>query len=198
MTIKSKPVTAIKRTYPHVNEIPDWQTAQSARLLWDRVHDLEERLQAASGTITDLVAGHNANEGNIISTGKDVRQAIALSQGPGGVVSDGGGAGGAGGGGGIGGGGGGPLPGEPGSQTNPIIAMSIVPAQIAASVRASLAFYGLPASADQYWIDVCSTAGRFSNGKWYQGWNAYWEARAAPGNSGSANPNLAGLPSVHQ
>ena len=80
MTIRATPTTAIKRTYPHVSDIEDWRTQATARLLWDRVHDLEERLQAAQDTITDLVSGHNTNETSITLIGLDARAALALSQ----------------------------------------------------------------------------------------------------------------------
>lgn len=192
MTITATPTTAIKRIYPHVTEIADWQTQATVRLLWDRVHDLTEQLQAAQSTVTNLVDGHNTNAATLESVGQDARQALASQSAGGGF-----GVGRAGSGAGAGGGAGAPLPGLPGSQTNPIIAMSADPATIAASVRLSLAFYGLPASSDQYWIGKASTAEQFSNGKWYLGWNAYWEARAAPGNPGSADPNLGGVPAPH-
>lgn len=80
MTIVATAVTAIKRIYPHVNEIADWQTQSTTRLLWDRVHDLEERLQAAQATITQLVAGHNTNEAGITTATATAKHALALGQ----------------------------------------------------------------------------------------------------------------------
>jgi len=80
VTVSATPVSPIKRTFPHVSEIKDWTAQQSLRLIWDRVHDLEERLQAAQTTITDLVAGHNTNEVAVAAVGRDARQALVLSQ----------------------------------------------------------------------------------------------------------------------
>lgn len=90
-----------------------------------------------------------------------------------------------------------PPAGTPGAQDMPIIAMSSNPAQIAIDVRASLAFFGYAPAADAYWVGKATNPEQFSNGKWYQGWNAYWEARASPGNTGSADPNLGDQPAVH-
>lgn len=192
--VKATPLTPFTGSYPHVEGIADWQAASSARLLWDRVHDLEARLQAAEGTAAALVTAHNATDAAQIATASEVQKVqatIAAAGASASLVPA------------ASGGGGGtpppPNPGDPGSQTNPIIAMSTDPAQIAASVRASLQFYGIGYNppVDQYWIDKASVPAQFSNGKWYQGWNAYWDARANPASSGSADPNLGGLPSPH-
>jgi len=84
-----------------------------------------------------------------------------------------------------------------GTPTDPIIAMSADPAQIARDVRASLAYYGR--TDDAYWISLCDhPGGPFSNGKWYHGWNRYWELRADPSNTGSADPNEAANPAIHR
>ena len=53
-------VVAIKRLYPHVDNIADWQTRQSIHLAWDRIHDLEERLQAVQGTQASILASFSA------------------------------------------------------------------------------------------------------------------------------------------
>lgn len=184
-------LSPIKRVFPHIDEIDDHKAAASLRLAWDRIHSLEERLQRAEAANTLLVASHNANLTLIAAAQTAASAALALAQQPGGTPA---------------GGPGtptptppGPPPGDPGSQTNPIIAMSIDPAAIAASVRASRQFYGFgpnPAD-DQYWIDKASVAGQFSNGKWYRGWNRYWEVRADPKNTGSADPNLGSQPAIH-
>jgi len=84
-----------------------------------------------------------------------------------------------------------------GSLPDPIIAMSADPAQIALDVRVSLAAFGIPEREDFYWVDKASRPAEFSNHVWHLGWNAYWEARALPGNQGSADPNLGRLPAVH-
>src|SRR5207248_1898437 len=80
----------------------------------------------------------------------------------------------------------------------PHVDESADPTAIAAAVRASRQFYGFGAGTDdQYWIDKASTPAQFSNGKWYLGWNRYWEVRADPHNTGSADPNLGSLPSIY-
>jgi len=93
VTIRQTRTTAIKRAYPHVNEIADWKTSQTTRLLWDRIHSLEERLQSAEATITQLIAGHNTNETALASVTQDAQQALALSQQIGGGTTLGGGTG---------------------------------------------------------------------------------------------------------
>jgi len=80
VTLSATAVSPIKRVFPHVGEVKDWTAQQSLRLLWDRIHDLEERLQAAQSTITDLVSGHNANETAVAAVQRDVQQALVLSQ----------------------------------------------------------------------------------------------------------------------
>lgn len=80
MTIRATAASGIKRIYPHVNEVADWPAAQTIRLLWDRIHDLEERLTAAQTTITQLVSGHNTNEASITTASQDARQALSVSQ----------------------------------------------------------------------------------------------------------------------
>lgn len=188
--VDATPVTPnTRRIYPHVDAVTDFPTQQSLKLLWDRAHDLEQRLQAAEATSSTLVASQNATAVAVAAHTDQI--AAVKAQTPTTATGAASGTGGA-------GTPGAPLPGEPGSQTTPIIAMSIDPTAIATAVRASLAFYGLPTTSDAYWVDHASSPAQFSNGKWYQGWNAYWEARAAPGNSGSSNPELGGLPSVHQ
>jgi len=81
--IKEVKVEPFTRQYPHVSEVQDPPTQQSVRLLWDRVHDLEGRLQAAEATITTLVAGHNTNETAVAAAAKQAKAALALTQHPG-------------------------------------------------------------------------------------------------------------------
>jgi len=52
-------VISIQRLYPHVDNITDWQTQQSVRLAWDRIHALEERLQAVLATQATIIAAFN-------------------------------------------------------------------------------------------------------------------------------------------
>lgn len=180
-----------KRFFPHVDKIEDPNASQTIRLLWDRVHDLEARMQRCETFNQLAAAAHNTNEAAIAAAKTAADAALALVQVPGEAATSG-----------TPGGGPtppGPAPGDPGSQTNPIVAMSIDPAAIAASVRSSLQFYGIgfnPAI-DNYWIGLASSPAQFSNGKWYQGWNRYWEVRANPSNTGSADPALGSEPAQH-
>jgi hypothetical protein len=58
--VKSAEPPEIRRQYPHVDDITDWRAQQTTRLLWDRVFDLESRLQGAETTQGDLVTAVNA------------------------------------------------------------------------------------------------------------------------------------------
>jgi hypothetical protein len=194
-TLKLPAVVPIKRVYPHVDAIVDPMAQQSTKLAWDRIHDLEERLQAQEKNAQLLAAAHDLAQTQIAVARTTAESAMAIAQQPtvgaASLIGSGGG---------TGTGAGepvGPAAGELGSQTNPIIAMSADPAAIATSVRLSLQSYGIGfnPSVDEYWIGHADHVGQFSNGKWYLGWNAYWHARANPSNTGSADPNLAGEPS---
>lgn len=70
----------LKRQYPHVDTIADWRTQQSVRLLWDRVFDLEGRLQAAEGTITRLTATANQQESQLAAVQRKADEALAEVQ----------------------------------------------------------------------------------------------------------------------
>ncbi len=59
VSVTTTAVVSIQRLYPHVDNIKDWESSQSIRLLWDRVHDLEERLQAANATVATLLTAVN-------------------------------------------------------------------------------------------------------------------------------------------
>lgn len=103
-----------------------------------------------------------------------------------------------------------PDSGEPGTKSNPIIAMSSDPAQIHRDVEASWNHYnpiGVAAGRDigsvDYWVGYCDHVGdKFSNGKYYLGWNLYWEVRmeqAAIGDySGATDPNQANEPARYR
>lgn len=45
-----------RRVYPHIDGIQDWQAAQSVKLLWDRVQDLDARQTTANQTISTQAA----------------------------------------------------------------------------------------------------------------------------------------------
>lgn len=91
-------IQRIKRLYPQLDRITDVPTNQTTRLLWDRVHDLEERLKAAQGTITTLVGATNTHDTAITKASRAASRALAVTQsnasGDGGSGGDGGGSGG--------------------------------------------------------------------------------------------------------
>ena len=111
-----------------------------------------------------------------------------------------------------------PLPppdnGSPGTHSNPIIAMSSDPAQIHADVQSSWDHYHPIGMAHVppneigdvgLWVGYCdhidATSG-FSNGKFYLGWNLYWESRMASKatsayDTGAGNPEDASLPAIY-
>jgi hypothetical protein len=187
----------LKRQYPHVNGVTDWRAEQSLRLLWDRVFDLEARLQGIEATQRDLTGASNQQEANITRVDRQSMEALALAQrtpierG----VTDG-----------TGGGDGSP-PGDPGpatgpgSKADPIIPMSDDPAITEGNIKASLyhwnrADYG-------YWSRAIHADGstplpwQGGDNKWYLGWDAYMEARAEPGAGPSAPHSLLPLPAVY-
>ena len=80
MPILPTGVSKLKRQFPHADEIADYSTQQTVRLLWDRIFDLEERLQARATDISNLIDGHNKNERMIEDVESTAR--LALTQGP--------------------------------------------------------------------------------------------------------------------
>lgn len=73
---------AIKRTYPHVGQVPEWATQQTIRMLWDRVWELEGRLQAAETNIKSAGSVLDTMNATLASTTQIARQAYALAQDP--------------------------------------------------------------------------------------------------------------------
>jgi hypothetical protein len=73
-------IPALKRQFPHVDRIEDWRAQQSVRLLWDRVFDLEGRLQAAEATITQLTSASNTQETQLHEVSQKANQALAEAQ----------------------------------------------------------------------------------------------------------------------
>jgi len=80
--LTAAPVVKIQRLYPHVDNISDWETQQSLRLAWDRIHDLEERLQAAETNITNLIAAVNTINTTLARVEILAQQAYAKTQQP--------------------------------------------------------------------------------------------------------------------
>jgi len=71
------------RIYPHLDEVKDWATNQTLRLLWDRVHDLEGRLKAAEANVTKLGSGVNEVNTTALEASDKAKDAFALAQQPG-------------------------------------------------------------------------------------------------------------------
>lgn len=90
--------------------------------------------------------------------------------------------------------------GTPGSSSaNPIIAMSSNPDQIRADATASWNHFHPGKPFDNEWYDYAAKPDIFSDGKWYLGWNRYWEDRMDynnPGYPSHADPGGGKLPSV--
>jgi len=80
MTVKSTTPPTLKRQFPHVDDIVDWRAQQTIRLLWDRVFDLEARVQALTTTVLNLVGATNQQETEIADVKREADQALALSQ----------------------------------------------------------------------------------------------------------------------
>jgi len=82
MSLTLPPRPTIKRLFPHLSEITDGATQQTAQLLWQRVHDIEERLQQAQAANAALIAAHNANATAILAATAAAHNALALAQTP--------------------------------------------------------------------------------------------------------------------
>lgn len=72
-----------RRPYPHVDEIQDWPTNATVRLLWDRIHELEGRLATQQTSIDAQATRITTTQTNVDAVARDARSALALSQRPG-------------------------------------------------------------------------------------------------------------------
>lgn len=173
----------LQRVYPHVPTIADYSTQQTVRLLWDRVFDLEERLQSAQTTIQHLTERSDEQDDEIAKAQQTADHAMGQAQ----LTIDAREAA------------GGLSPGEPasgpGSKLEPIIPMSIDPVEMEANIKASL--YHWTRDDYSYWLSVVQNPWQGGDAKWYQGWDAYMEERARPGNAGFASHDLLPLPAVY-
>jgi len=194
---QTPPKPGAPRTYPHVDGIEDWHAQQSIRLLWDQVFGLQDRVGANESSTSSLGATQ-ASHAQLLQTAQaSADEALSIAQGllgaggtsQGSAPGSGGGAT----------GGGGPTSG-PGSPGEPIVPMSADPVTAEDQVKRSLAYWGRTDYG--YWsaqIHIPSmTPWQGGDSNWYVGWDAYFEARASPGDPGSADHSLLPLPAVHQ
>lgn len=80
------PRPAVRHQYPHVDGIEDWRAQQTTRLLWDRVFDLEERLQSSEKTTGDLVDISNSQDdhlGSLAATALATESLLQIARGGG-------------------------------------------------------------------------------------------------------------------
>lgn len=69
-----------RAAYPHVDGIADWRAQQSVRLLWDRVFDFEQRLQAAETDAGELATRVDQMNTAIITADRKADEALATVQ----------------------------------------------------------------------------------------------------------------------
>lgn len=89
------PRPAVRHQYPHVDGIADWRAQQTTRLLWDRVFDLEERLQSTEATTGDLVGISNSQDDHLTvlaASALGTESLVQIAHGTGGSAGGGGGA----------------------------------------------------------------------------------------------------------
>lgn len=80
MTVTRADPPELKRQFPHVDDIADWRAQQSLRLLWERIFDLEARLQAGETTLGDLVKASNRQDDDLRLAHAKGDEALALAQ----------------------------------------------------------------------------------------------------------------------
>lgn len=57
--ITSVEIVPLSRQYPQVENVKDWAAADSLKLLWERIFQLQEQLNAANTNIQNLIGGVN-------------------------------------------------------------------------------------------------------------------------------------------
>jgi hypothetical protein len=70
--ITPTPPPSLKKQYPHVDDVEDWRAQQTIRLLWDRIFDLEARLQGTEATQGDLVNVSNDHDDTLTEISEDL------------------------------------------------------------------------------------------------------------------------------
>jgi hypothetical protein len=68
-----------KRTYPHVQDIKDYPTQRSIKLLWDAVHDHRDTISGLTSDLTAAQATIQQQAGTITTLNKNMTQAIITS-----------------------------------------------------------------------------------------------------------------------
>ena len=71
---------ARRAVYPHVDEITDFPTSQSLRLLWERLFACQDSLETATATITAQATTISTLQSQITALQRDVGQALAPTQ----------------------------------------------------------------------------------------------------------------------
>ena len=79
MPVEQTAIVTRTRTYPHVDRL-DPASQQVARILFDQIFTLQERLTAAEATITSLLAAVNALQGDTATVRRDTDQALGPTQ----------------------------------------------------------------------------------------------------------------------
>ena len=72
-------ITRRTRTYPHAGDL-EGMSQQVARILYDQVYALQERVTAAEATITSLLAAVNALQAQTPTLRRDTDQALGPTQ----------------------------------------------------------------------------------------------------------------------
>ena len=80
MTVKVTDPSVLKRQFPHLDGVEDWRAQQSLRLLWDRIFDVEGRVQAIERTAQDLADATNAIDGRVTLADRKADEALAKGQ----------------------------------------------------------------------------------------------------------------------
>lgn len=66
----------VKKTYPHVNQIPDFNTQQAVKLLWDHIHALTDRVSSAEDNITTATTNISSLEASAKKANYTANQAM--------------------------------------------------------------------------------------------------------------------------
>lgn len=73
-------IVALKRQFPQLDNVKDWATNQTIRLLWDRVFALQEQLTAAQTNVRLMATALNTMNAQVLSVEQLAKGAYALVQ----------------------------------------------------------------------------------------------------------------------